>query len=188
MLSEYDKSRRDGFIALSLRDNDELVRVIMAPKTVDLLMFSKFGSAIRFSLEEVRAVGRDASGVRGMKLRYMDEVVDCIVVQDDLQVLLVTESGYGKRTKVNLFSRQARGGQGVRAIRLTQAKGQLISAFTVSEDDEVLLVSSSGVTIRTSVREIAVQGRDATGVHIINLAQGETVASVAPVMAGLDAD
>ncbi len=188
LLSEYDKSRRDGFIALSLRDNDELVRVIMAPKTVDLLMFSKFGSAIRFSLEEVRAVGRDASGVRGMKLRYMDEVVDCIVVQDDLQVLLVTESGYGKRTKVNLFSRQARGGQGVRAIRLTQAKGQLISAFTVSGDDEVLLVSSSGVTIRTSVREIAVQGRDATGVHIINLAQGETVASVAPVMAGLDAD
>lgn len=188
LLSEYDKSRRDGFIALSLRDNDELVRVIMAPKTVDLLMFSKFGSAIRFSLEEVRAVGRDASGVRGMKLRYMDEVVDCIVVQEDLQVLLVTESGYGKRTKVNLFSRQARGGQGVRAIRLTQAKGQLISAFAVSEDDEVLLVSSSGVTIRTSVREIAVQGRDATGVHIINLAQGETVASVAPVMAGIDAD
>lgn len=188
LLSEYDKSRRDGFIALSLRDGDELVRVIMAPKTVDLLMFSKFGSAIRFSLEEVRAVGRDASGVRGMKLRYLDEVVDCMVVQEDLQVLLVTEAGYGKRTKVSLFSAQARGGQGVRAIRLTQAKGQLISAFAVSEDDEVLLVSSSGVTIRTSVKEIALQGRDATGVHVINLAQGETVASVAPVMAEIDSD
>lgn len=186
ILAEYDKSRRDGFIALALRDGDELVRVIMAPKTVDLLMFSRLGSAIRFSLEEVRSVGRDASGVRGMKLRFTDEVVDCIVVQDDLQVLLVTEAGYGKRTRVNLFSAQARGGQGVRAIRLTQAKGELISAFTVNEEDEVLLVSSSGVTIRTSVREVAVQGRDATGVHIINLAKGETVASVAPVLTGVE--
>lgn len=188
VFSEYDKSRRDGFIALSLRDGDELVRVIVAPKVVDLLMFSKMGSAIRFSLEEVRAVGRDALGVRGMKLRFRDEVVDCIVAQDDLQVLLVTEGGYGKRTKVGLFTRQARGGQGVRAIRLTQAKGELIAAFAVAEDDEVLLVSSAGVTIRTSVGEVALQGRDATGVHIINLAQGETVASVAPVLTSVDVD
>lgn len=187
-LAEYDKSRRDGFIALSLRDGDELVRVIIAPKVVDLLMFSRLGSAIRFSLEEVRAVGRDASGVRGMKLRFRDEVVDCIVAQDDLQVLLVTDAGYGKRSKVNLFTPQARGGQGVRAIRLTQAKGQLISAFMVAQDDEVLLVSSSGVTIRTSVREVALQGRDATGVHIINLAGGETVASVAPVLTEPEVD
>lgn len=188
VLSEYDKSRRDGFIALSLRDGDELVRVIMAPKTVDLLMFSQQGSAIRFSLEEVRAVGRDASGVRGMKLRFRDEVVDCLVAQDDKQVLLVTDAGYGKRTKIALFSAQARGGQGVRAIRLTQAKGQLISAFMVDEDDEILLVSSAGVTIRTSVRQVAVQGRDATGVHIMNLASGETVASVATVVTGLESD
>ena len=188
VFSEYDKSRRDGFIALSLREGDELVRVIVAPKVVDLLMFSRMGSAIRFSLEEVRAVGRDATGVRGMKLRFRDEVVDCLVAQDDLQVLLVTEGGYGKRTKVGLFTAQARGGQGVRAIRLTQAKGALISAFTVKEDDEVLLVSSSGVTIRTSVSEIALQGRDATGVHVINLALGETVASVAPVLTGVDGD
>ncbi len=188
VFSEYDKSRRDGFIALSLRDGDELVRVIVAPKVVDLLMFSRMGSAIRFSLEEVRSVGRDASGVRGMKLRFKDEVVDCLVAQDDLQVLLVTEGGYGKRTKVSLFTAQSRGGQGVRAIRLTQAKGELISAFTVSEDDEVLLVSSAGITIRTNVHEVALQGRDATGVHIINLTAGETVASVAPVLTGVDID
>ncbi len=188
LFSEYDKSRRDGFIALSLRDEDELVRVIVAPQVVDLLMFSKMGSAIRFSLEEVRSVGRDASGVRGMKLRFRDEVIGCLVAQDDTQVLLVTEGGYGKRTKVNLFSPQSRGGQGVRAIRLTQAKGALVSAFTVGEDDEVLLVSSSGVTIRTSVGEIAVQGRDATGVHVINLAPGETVASVAPVLTAGEGD
>ncbi|HZT66190.1 MAG TPA: DNA gyrase subunit A [Acidimicrobiales bacterium] len=186
--SEYDKSRREGFIAINLRQGDELVRVITTSGSDEIFMVSRSGMTIRFSGEEVRAMGRDAAGVRGMRLREGDEVVSVDVAADERDILIVTTSGYGKRTKLDKFNRQARGGQGVRGIKLTARRGAVVSAFMVGLDDEIVLISSAGVLIRTSVREISSQGRDATGVRVMQLDGDQEVASVAPILAVEEAD
>jgi DNA gyrase subunit A len=182
-LSEYDKSRREGFIAINLRDGDELVRVVATSGDDDLFEVTRNGMTIRFNEEDVRAMGRDAAGVRGIRLRAGDSVVSLDVAADDTDILIVTDAGYGKRTKLERFNRQARGGQGVRGIRLTGTRGTVVAAFMVALDEEILLVSSGGVVIRTQAREIASQGRDATGVRVMNLDEGQTVAAVARVNA-----
>ncbi len=181
--NEYDSSRRDGLIAINLRDNDELVRVIETSGTDDLFMVSRSGITIRFSEDEVRPMGRSAGGVRGMKMKPDDEVVSVDVARDDTAILMITESGYGKRTQLDRFNRQGRGGQGVIGIKLTGRKGKVVAAFMVGLDDDIVAVSSGGVMIRMSVREISSQGRDATGVRVMSLDEGQTVASVAPILA-----
>ncbi len=183
LMSEYDKSRREGFIAINLNEGDELVRVIRTGGEDDLLLVSKGGTAIRFSEEEVRPMGRSAAGVRGMRLRADDELVSCDVAREGVDLLIVTDAGFGKRTKLDHFHTQARGGQGVRGIRLTQRRGAVVAALMASLDDELLIVSSAGVVIRMAVRDIAAQGRDATGVRVMNLDAGQSVAAVAPVVA-----
>ncbi|HEV8065689.1 MAG TPA: DNA gyrase C-terminal beta-propeller domain-containing protein, partial [Acidimicrobiales bacterium] len=180
-ISEYDKSRREGFIAINLNAGDELVRVIRTTGSDDLLCISKGGMAIRFAESEVRPMGRGAAGVRGMRLKAGDELVSCDVAREGVDILIVTDAGFGKRTKLDHFNAQARGGQGVRGIKLTQRRGAVVGAIMVSLDDELLIVASGGVVIRTAVREIAAQGRDATGVRVMNLDDGQTVAAVAPV-------
>jgi DNA gyrase subunit A len=180
--SEYDKSRREGFIAINLRPDDELVRVITTTGADDVFMVSRQGVTIRFSEEDVRPMGRDAAGVRGMSMRAGDEVVSCDIARDDAAILMVTDNGFGKRTQLHHFNRQGRGGQGVRGIRVTAKRGVVVSAFMVGLEDEILLISSAGVTIRTPVRDIASQGRDATGVRVMNLDSGHTVAAVALVL------
>ena len=184
LFSEYDKSRREGFIAINLREGDELVQVIQTNGTEDVLLVSRKGMGIRFTNddEQVRPMGRDAAGVRGMKLRAGDEVVACDVANDDAVVLIVTDAGFGKRTKISEFNAQGRGGQGVKAIKLASTRGTVQAAFMVeSPDDEVMLISSSGVTIRLVIGSIghAPLGRDAMGVKIMSLDDGQTVASVA---------
>ncbi|HXW34627.1 MAG TPA: DNA gyrase subunit A [Acidimicrobiales bacterium] len=185
-LSEYDKSRREGFIAIALRDGDELVRAVTTSGDDDVIMVSRLGHGIRFSEQDVRPMGRDAAGVRGMRLRRDDEVVSFDVVRDDADILVITDAGFGKRTKTDHFGRQGRGGQGVRAIKLTAARGRVIGAFMAGLDDEILLVSTGGVVIRTAVREIAAQGRDATGVRLMSLDEGHSVAAVAALVGDED--
>ena len=181
----YNSSRRDGLIAINLNDDDELVRVIETSGTDDIFMVAKSGMTIRFNEGDVRAMGRSAAGVRGMKLKTSDDaVVSCDVARDDTAILLMTEAGFGKRTQLDKFNTQGRGGQGVRGIKLTGRKGVVAAAFMVGIEDEIVAVSSGGVTIRMEVREISSQGRDATGVRIMNLDDGQTVASVAPIIAG----
>ncbi len=182
--SEYDKSRREGFIAINLRDGDELVRVVPTAGSEDLFAVTSSGMTIRFSEDDVRPMGRDAAGVRGIRLREGDELVSLDVARDDADILMVTDAGYGKRTKLERFNRQTRGGQGVRGIRLTAKRGRVVAAFMVALDEEILLVSTGGVVIRTAVREIASQGRDATGVRVMNLDGGQSVAAVARVSGG----
>jgi len=181
--AEYDKSRREGFIAINLRDGDELVRVVETAGDDDLFLVTQSGMTIRFSEQDVRPMGRDAAGVRGVRLKAGDEVVSCDVARDDTDILIVTDAGYGKRTKLERFTRQARGGQGVRGIRLTAKRGRVVAAFMAGLDDEMLLVSTNGIVIRTAVREIASQGRDATGVRVMSLPTGDAVGAVAPVVA-----
>jgi DNA gyrase subunit A len=179
--SEYDKSRREGWIAINLRDGDEVVRVVSTSGHDDLMMVTHRGMAIRFNEEEVREMGRDATGVRGIKLREDDHAISLDVVREDADLFVVTDTGFGKRVKTERFNRQGRGGQGVRAIKLTAARGFVVESFMVRLDDEVLLISSGGVLIRTPVREISSQGRDATGVRVMNLDEGHAVAAVALV-------
>jgi DNA gyrase subunit A len=182
--AEYDKSRRDGFIAINLNEGDELVRVIQTSGQDDIFMVSRNGMTIRFSEVDVRPMGRSAAGVRGMRLKAdsEDAVVSCDVARDDVAILIVTESGYGKRTQLDKFNSQNRGGQGVRGIKLTARKGYVVAAFMVGLEDEIFLVSSGGVTVRIPVRNISSQGRDATGVRVMNLDAGQTVASAAPIL------
>ncbi|CAB4799977.1 MAG: DNA gyrase subunit A [Actinobacteria bacterium] len=186
--TEYDSSLRAGLIAINLKDTDELVRVIPTNGGDDILMLSKAGQAIRFAEDEVRAMGRAAAGVRGMKMRVGDEVVSCDVTRDDAAILIVTDGGYGKRTQLDKFNRQGRGGQGVRGIKINEKKGSVVAAFMVGIDDEIFVINSVGTVIRMEVREISSQGRDATGVKVMNVTSGQTVASVAPVLGTEDDD
>ncbi len=179
--SEYDKSRREGWIAINLREGDEVVRVVATSGSDDLMVVTFRGMSIRFNEEEVREVGRDSMGVRGIKLKDDDKAISLDVVRDDADLFIVTDTGFGKRVKVERFNRQGRGGQGVRAIRLSAARGFLVAAFMVHFDDETLLASRGRVPIRTAVREVSSQGRDATGVRVMNLDEGHSVATAAVV-------
>ncbi len=183
---EYDNGRRDGLIALNLREGDELVRVIETSGTDDIFIVARSGMTIRFSEAEVRAMGRAAAGVRGMKLRPGDQVVSVDVARDEAAILMITEAGYGKRTQLDKFNRQGRGGIGVRGIQVKEKKGYVVSAFMAGIDDEIVAVTSGGATIRTQVRNISSQGRAATGVRVMTVEEGQTVSSVALIIASED--
>jgi DNA gyrase subunit A len=188
-MSEYDSSLRAGLIAINLNEGDELVRVIQTSGTDDVFMVSSQGMTIRFSEDDVRAMGRATAGVRGMKLKSTnDAVVSCDVARDEGVLLFVSSSGHGKRTPLAAFNRQGRGGQGVRGMRVTEARGVVVSAFTVAPGDEILVFSSAGNLVRIGVEEISEQGRDATGVRVARLSEGDTVVAVARVLEGEHAD
>jgi len=179
----YNSSRRDGLIALNLKDGDELVRVIETSGDDDIFIISRSGQVIRFNEQEVRPMGRTAAGVRGMKLRAGDEVVSADPGHDDDALLLVSDAGYAKRTQIAHFPRKGRGTQGVIGVKITDRKGKVVAAFMVGLDDEIVAVASNGVAMRTEVKQISSQGRAATGVRLMNLDDGAVVASVAPILA-----
>ena len=179
----YNSSRRDGLIALNLKDGDELVRVIETSGDDDIFIISRSGQVIRFNEQEVRPMGRTAAGVRGMKLRAGDEVVSADPGHDDDALLIVSDAGYAKRTQIAHFPRKGRGTQGVIGVKITDKKGKVVAAFMVGLDDEIVAVASNGVAMRTGVKQISSQGRAATGVRLMNLDNGAVVASVAPILA-----
>jgi DNA gyrase subunit A len=183
-MSEYDTSVRSGLIAINLPRGDELVRVIQTTGKNDVAMVTEKGQTIRFSESGVRPMGRNAAGVRGMKLREGDSVVGADVYRRGAVMLFVSSSGHGKRTKLDLFHRQGRGGQGVRGMKVPESRGGIVGAFTVSEDDEILVFSSGGNIVRMRASEVSAQGRDATGVRVARLGAGETIVAVAPVLEG----
>ena len=181
---EYDKNRSNGLIAINLRDGDELVRVIQVRENDDIVLVSSKGQAIRFAGNQVRPMGRSTGGVRGMRLKENAVVVAAVAASegDQRHLLTVTEGGYGKRTPIEAYPRKGRGTMGVKGIKLTEARGTaVVGARMVDLEDEVILVSSGGVLIRTAVQEIAEQRRDATGVKVMNISDEETVAALSPV-------
>src|SRR5918999_153175 len=191
LFREYDSSRREGIIALNLREGDEVVRVEPTSGKDDVLVITKQGKAIRFKEENVRPMGRTATGVIGIRLRENDEVVTCDVIpggSSQQELLIATEFGYGKRTKLADFPRKGRGGMGVIAAKLTKPRGELVSATVVDASDEVFLISSDGVVIRMAVNTISRQGRPATGVRVMSVSPGTSVSAVAPVVGETDAD
>jgi DNA gyrase subunit A len=184
----YNSSRRDGLIALGLKDEDELVRVIETSGDDDIFIVSRSGQVIRFSENEVRPMGRTAAGVRGMRMKAGDEVVSADPGRGDDALLIVTDAGYAKRTQIVHFPRKGRGTQGVIGAKVTGKKGKVVAAFMVGLEDEIVAIASNGVTIRTEVKQISSQGRAATGVRLMNLDDGAVVASVAPILSTDDAD
>ncbi|WP_419944021.1 DNA gyrase subunit A [Candidatus Poriferisodalis sp.] len=183
-LSAYENIRSNGLIALSLRDGDELVRVLETSGEDDVLIVSRAGQAIRFAeTPDVRSMGRNAAGVRAMRLRDGDTVAaaDVLSADDSRSLLLVTSSGAAKRTEADRFPRKGRGGLGVIAVKLPEADAQVVGARLVEAEDEVMLVSSGGVLIRTRVSDISQQERMATGVRAMALDDDEAVVAIALV-------
>ena len=205
MFNAYDSSRQAGLIAINLREGDELVRVMPTSPEDEIMVISESGQGIRFSESDIRPTGRTASGVRGMRLRADDSVVgaDSIAAASvlgeagsdeapepelSLRLLTITDAGYGKRTEIEEFTRQRRGGLGVRAHRMHAARGRVVTGFLVGEDDHLLMINDGGVVIRTKVSSISVQGRTASGVRVMNLDDDSKVAAVARVLTGPDSD
>jgi DNA gyrase subunit A len=182
LFREYDSSRREGIIALTLRKGDEVVRVRPTSGNGDVLLVTRKGKAIRFSEKAVRPMGRTATGVIGIRLDDDDEVVGCDVVEDGEEVLVVTEFGYGKRTRLADFPRKGRGGKGVIAAKLTRPRGLISGACVVKQDDEVFFISDDGQVIRVPVTSISRQGRHATGVRVMNLPPDRKVSALAQVV------
>ncbi len=189
LFREYDSSRREGIIALNLKEGDSVVRVVPTSGEEDILLVTRKGKAIRFNESNVRPMGRTATGVIGIRLDSDDEVVACGVVREESNDLLViTEFGFGKRTKLQHFPHKGRGGKGVIAAKLTKPRGQIVGATVVRPGDEVFVISDDGVATRQRVDGISRQGRPTTGVRIMQLTAGAKISALAPMVGEVDDD
>jgi DNA gyrase subunit A len=173
--------KADGIIAIKLREDDALVDVLHSNGSEDIILVSRKGQAIRFHENQVRAMGRATSGVKGMGLRKGDEVISAGIADDELDMLVVTDQGYGKRTRMADYPVKGRGGLGVKTVQLTEARGQLAGAMPVREGYQVMLISNGGTVIRMPVDEIKRLGRSTQGVIVMRLRGDEKVSSIALV-------
>ncbi len=176
-LSEFSRPRANGIIALDLQDDDRLVGVDITNGERDVMLFSDAGKSIRFNESFVRAMGRTARGVRGIRLGEGQSVISLIIC-DEGHVLTVTENGYGKRTELDNYPVKGRGGQGVISIQTSERNGKVVGATLVSPGQEVMLISNGGTLVRTRVDEISITGRNTQGVRLINLGADEYLVSV----------
>ncbi|MBS0510709.1 MAG: DNA gyrase subunit A [Proteobacteria bacterium] len=181
-LTAFSNPRKAGIIAVNLDDGDHLIGVAITDGQCDVMLFSDAGKAVRFAETDVRPMGRDARGVRGMTLEDGQAVIAMLVAKDESQsVLTATENGYGKRTPVAEYTRHGRGTKGMIAIQTSDRNGKLVGAVLVEPTDEVMLISTGGVLIRTSVESIREMGRSTQGVTLINLDEGTFLASIEKV-------
>ena len=173
-LTDFSRPRTSGIIAVSLDDGDYLVRAAITDGTHDVMLFSDNGKAVRFEESDVRPMGRGAHGVRGMRLAQGQRVISMLVAETETQsVLTATENGYGKRTPISEYTRHGRGTQGMIAIQTTARNGRVVAATLADEQDEIMLITTGGVLIRTPVKGIREMGRATQGVTLINTAEGE---------------
>lgn len=172
-LSEFSRPRANGIIAVDLRADDRLVAVDITDGEQDIMLFSNTGKVIRFNEADVRAMGRTACGVRGIRLQAEQKVIAMVVAKNNGAILTATENGYGKRTAIEDYRIIGRGGQGVVSIQVSERNGQVVGACQVLDDDEIMLISDQGTLVRTSVNEISVLGRNTQGVRLIKLGEGE---------------
>ncbi len=180
-LSEYDKNRQGGIIAINLTDDDELIAARQVSESDDLLLVSRKGMSARFTADDetLRPMGRATSGVIGMRFRGDDALLAMDVVQDDAYVVTITDGGYAKRTPVVEWAPKGRGILGVRAMKLVEERGSLVGAMVCQENDELFAIASNGIVIRTRVGEVRPSGRDTMGVTLMNLAEGDSIVAVA---------
>jgi DNA gyrase subunit A len=176
-LALFSRPRASGIIAVALDDGDKLVGVAITDGTKDILLFTTGGKAIRFLEDEVRAMGREAAGVRGVKLSD-EHRVNALIVAELGYILTASENGFGKLTPLEDFPTHGRGGQGVIALQVTDRNGRMIGALQVSVDDEIMLMSQAGVLVRTPVKDISVVGRNTQGVRLIRLEEGDQLSGL----------
>lgn len=178
----FSKPHSCGVTGMTLLDNDELVNVIVTDGNSDVLLTSAFGQALRISEKIVRATGRGAQGVRGMKFKHKDDHICAITpVDDNGYVVMVTDKGFGKRTRFDKFPTKGRGGIGVKAINASKERGKVVCAVAASKDDDLIISTAAGIVMRTTVSNITIQGRASKGVRVIKPDKGDTVKSVAVV-------
>ncbi|MCD5425452.1 MAG: DNA gyrase subunit A [Methanosarcinaceae archaeon] len=180
-LSDFSKVRKTGIVAITLRDSDELVSVLLTDGNKEIMLASKYGKAVCFKETDVRSMGRTARGVRGINLERNDAVVGMDLVMENATLLTITENGYGKRTKFEEYRKIKRGGKGVITIITNNRNGFVMSVKTVFDTDGLILTSSEGVVIRMSIKDIRVQGRNTQGVKIMNMKDDDKVVGVARV-------
>ena len=178
-LSEFSRPRTSGIIAVGLDEDDYLIGVALTEGKHDVMLFSDSGKAVRFDENDVRPMGRGARGVRGMKLGKGQKVISLLVAEsEELAVLTATQNGYGKRTPISEYTRHGRGSQGMIAIKTSQRNGKVVAAKLVRQDDEIMLITTGGVLIRTRVKEVREMSRATQGVTLINLDEGEKLAGL----------
>ncbi|SMG40842.1 DNA gyrase subunit A [Paenibacillus aquistagni] len=177
-LIDYNNIRKGGLIAINLREDDDLIGVRLTDGEQEIIMGTKNGMSIRFSEQDVRSMGRSATGVKGINLDNDDRVIDMDVIDPALDVLIVTTKGYGKRTPTEEYRSQTRGGKGIKAINVTEKNGPLAGLKVVSDDDDLMVITESGTIIRTSISGISQLGRYAQGVKIINIRDEDAVSTV----------
>ncbi|MGW0180032.1 DNA gyrase subunit A [Nocardia sp. NPDC003345] len=180
-LVDFDSNRSGGIVAVNLRDNDELVGAVLCSAEDDLLLVSAQGQSIRFSAtdEALRPMGRATSGVQGMRFNAEDALLSLNVVRDGTYLLVATSGGYAKRTAIEEYTAQGRGGKGVLTIQFDARRGTLVGALIVDDDDELYAITSSGGVIRTAARQVRKAGRQTKGVRLMNLGEGDTLLAIA---------
>ena len=179
-LSLFSRPRSSGIIAVDLRDGDKLVDVAITDGKREIMLVASHGKAIRFDEADVRPMGRGAAGVRGIKLPAGHEVIALAIVGEGM-ILSATENGFGKRTAIEDFPVQGRGGQGVIAIQTTERNGRTVGAIQVADEDEVMLISSGGTLVRTPVSDISIIGRNTQGVTLIRVEGGQRLVGLARI-------
>jgi DNA gyrase subunit A len=180
-LAEYDTNRSGGIIAINLREGDELIQALLVGEASDILLVSRKGMSVRFRADDdaLRPMGRSTSGVIGMHFRGDDQLLAARVVSDEGFVFVVTEGGYAKRTAVDQYRLQQRGGLGIKVAKLEERRGDLAGALIVGEHDEVLVVLESGKVVRSAVSEVPAKGRDTMGVVFARFAEDDRIIAIA---------
>ncbi len=180
-LTEYDTSRKNGIIAINLRQDDELINVRLVEQDEEIIMGTQCGYAIRFNSEEVRPISRTSIGVRGIDLREDDVVVGMDIVKKELFVLCVSENGYGKLSASDLYRPQKRGGKGVQTYKVTKKTGELVGFCVISRDGEIMMINNQGVVIKLGGNDITAVGRNTQGVRLMKLKSDELIATISKV-------
>ena len=187
-LSSFENIRNSGLIALNLREEDELISVKLTDGKRDMVIGTKKGMLIRFNENDVRSMGRTATGVKGITLDSEDEVIGMEILEEQSDVLIITKNGYGKRTPIEEYRVQTRGGKGLRTCNITDKNGDIVALKCVSQEEDIMLITVSGVLIRVSVSDISQMGRNTQGVKVIRLGDEEFVSTVAKVQTSEDED
>jgi len=185
-ISEFESIRQTGKICITLKDNDELIAIRMTNGSDEIVVGASNGKLIRFHENDVRPMGRTASGVRGLMISTEERVVGMEIVHEEEQVLVVSEKGYGKRTPIGEYRLQQRGGKGVKTISITEKNGKLVSLRSVKGDEDLMIITNSGIIIRMPVGQISVIGRATQGVRLIKLGNDQYVATVAKIVADIE--
>jgi DNA gyrase subunit A len=189
-LEQYSRPRTNGINGITIKDDDELLEAKLTTGNSQVMLALKSGKSIRFEESKTRPMGRGASGVRGITLSHEnDEVVGMIAVDDmESNILVVSEKGYGKRSSLEDYRITNRGGKGVKTISVTEKTGELVAIKNVTDEDDLMIINKSGLTIRMAVADLRVMGRATQGVRLINIKGKDSIAAVAKVMQEDDED